>query len=323
MTDLRRSTSAPNFASSNNRNRQAKLRDSDVMGSLWPFVLAAQNQSLTRAATLLKITPSAVSRAITKLENDLGVRLLERSPRRVRLTAEGEPFFRVCEKALESIEAAKQTTVGSSADVQGLLKLSLPVSLGEIVVVPALATLLATFPKLEIETVLTDVNVDLEQGGFDAVLRLGRRLPSALKARELPSVRWVTVAAPKYLHQFGEPKTPSQLEQHNCLRYVLSKGTPQPWHFKSNSRPIAPAVRGSYLSNHPGTLVQLATAGVGVLQAHEYLLTDAIQRGAVKVILNDYEPPSIPLGIVFLASKSKLPRFRAFAAAMVELFKAP
>jgi LysR family transcriptional regulator, regulator for bpeEF and oprC len=314
---------AQNRKSSSGGTDVTQLGRADALAGLWPFVLAAQSRSLTVAARALRITPSAVSKSIGKLEKELGVRLLERSPRNVTLTAEGLPFFHACEAALAAIDVAKQATSVANNSPSGLLRVSIPVALGERVIAPALGELLSTYPSLSIESTFTDSYVDLEREGFDLVVRLGRRPVSALRVHALPKVRWVTVASPAYLSRLGAPKSPSQLSEHNCLRFLLSRGLPQPWLFGQARAGQGLQVTGNYVSNHAATLIQFALAGAGLLQAHEYAVTDHLREGQLVEVLKEYEPPPLSLNILFPQSRMKLARVRVFIDAMDTLFAGP
>lgn len=282
-----------------------------------PFVAAAEEGSLTAAARRLRVTTSAVSEAVSRLEADLGVRLLARSPRQVTLTEEGRQFLRDCQGAASLIEVARTTASHAQQAPRGTLKVSLPLTLGELVVAPALPRLLARYPALAVDANFTDQYVDLERGGFDAVVRIGRPAPSTLIRHRLPPIRMVTVAAPSYVARCGVPLTVAALAQHNCLQFVLPTGARQRWLFSTG----AVATSGTVSSDHPGALVQLALAGVGLLQVHHYAVAAALADGRLVEALSDHLAPALPLGVLFSSARAKAPRVRAFVEAMDELFQ--
>jgi DNA-binding transcriptional LysR family regulator len=295
----------------------------DLFAGILPFVATAEARSFTRAAAALGVTPSAISKAISKLEAELGVRLLQRSARAVTLTHEGTLFYRECRNAVAGVRGARDAVAHTHQAPRGLLRVSLPLALGELVIMPALPRLLARHPGLSVETVLTDRHVDLVAERFDAVVRIGRPRPSELTRHRLPAVRWATVAAPAYLGRHPAPRRPEQLVEHNCLCFILPNGTPQPWQFKGRGgAAVRLAAAGNLASDHPGGLVAATLAGLGMLQAHRYIVAGALKEGRLVEVLADHAAPALPLALFFPASHARSPKVRAFVDAVDELLAA-
>jgi DNA-binding transcriptional LysR family regulator len=292
----------------------------DLFAGIMPFVATAEARSLTGAAQRLGVTPSAVSKAIARLEAELGVRLLNRTARAVTLTEEGTLFYRESRNAVAGVRSAREVVAQRQETPRGTLRVSLPLALGELVIMPALGRLLAQFPGLTIEASLTDRWVDLTAETTDVVVRIGRPVQSGLARRRLPPVRWTTVAAPSYLSRRGTPRRPEDLVEHNCLQFILPRGVPQPWRFQRAAGPPAViGVQGNLASDHPGGLVQAALAGLGLLQVHRYIVAHAVAEGRLVEVLAADAPPGLPMGVFFPNGQARSPKVRAFVDAMVEL----
>jgi LysR family transcriptional regulator, regulator for bpeEF and oprC len=296
----------------------------DLFAGIMPFVATVEGRSLTRAARLLGVTPSAVSRAITKLESDLGVRLLNRTPRTVTLTPEGTIFYRECQSAVGGVRHAHEAVSQALQSPRGVLRVSLPLALGELIVMPALPRLLARHAGLSVEATLTDRYVDLVAENFDAVVRIGEPRSSGLKRHRLPPVRWSTVASPAYLTARGTPRRPQDLTRHNCLHFALPNGTTQPWRFNARRAAVQRiATQGNLASDHPGGLLQATLAGLGLLQAHSYIVSKAVAEGRLVEVLEEFVPPPLPAAVLFPAGRERSPSIRAFVGAMAELLSVP
>lgn len=262
------------------------MNQSDIFSGITAFVRAAQFHSFTRAARSMGITPSAVSKAVARLEAELGTRLFNRSPREVTLTTEGQAFFDRCRELVNSMEDARALVLAPGTEPQGLLRVSAPVTFGAHLLAPALPAFLARYPRLRVELVLTDRVSDLVEERFDVAIRLGEVPDSRLVARPIPSRPYVTTASPGYLQSHGRPKKPGDLKAHNCLGYLLeSTGGIRPWIFehKGQRHTIQPA--GSLSTGHAQVLLALAKAGTGIIHTPPYVVKEAIERGELVRLL--------------------------------------
>ncbi len=272
----------------------------DPFSDISTFVRAAEAGNFTRAARVLRITPSAVSKSVARLEAELGVRLFHRSPRQITLTGDGEAFFDVCRQGMTAIEDARSTLAGEAQPWRGKLRLCVPVSFGQYVVAPALSDWLAVHPGLDIELTLTDRHVDMTAERFDLAVMLGEVPDSRLVARPLPAHRFLTVAAPAYVQQYGVPSTPDDLAGHACLRYVMANsGQFRTWTFSREGRQYSHFPVGRFASDHAAVLLALAEGGRGIFQAPYYVVAPALADGRVVPVLAGYDSIGAPLSVVY------------------------
>src|SRR5215470_16442130 len=185
------------------------------------FVKVAERLSFVRAASDLGITQSGVSNAISRLEDQVGARLLARTTRRVSLTEDGAAFFERCRQALAEIEEAELVLKDVQLRPSGNLRIDMPVSFGRLKVVPLLGALQAQYPDLTLRVTFTDRLIDLVEEGIDISVRIGPLQDSSLIARRLTETEFGVVGAPRYLEKYGRPKQPEDLAKHNCLAFTL------------------------------------------------------------------------------------------------------
>jgi DNA-binding transcriptional LysR family regulator len=293
--------------------------DNDLFVGVVPFVVTAQTLSFKQAAAKLGLTASGVSKAIGRLEAELGMRLLNRSARMVSLTAEGASFLTSCEQAMNEVRGARARAAEQQRAPRGTLVVSLPLILGKRVVLPALKRLLDQYPSLSVRANLTDRFVRLADEDVDVALRIGSSASPGLTLRKLADVRWLTVAAPGYLARHGVPAEPSQLSRHNCLKFMLPRGVAQEWRFAPPAAASVPT-HGTLCADHGEALIDAALRGEGLFQAHDYAVADALARGELVEVLAAYRAPGPSISLVFATGKRTAPKVRAFAEHMVQLF---
>lgn len=291
--------------------------DADLFDGILPLVLTADAKSFGAAGRALGMTTSAVSKAVSKLESNLGVRLLHRTSRSVALTVDGEAFVARARDAVASALAARETLDKERAP-RGTLRVTLPPTLGRTLVMPALPRLLARHPLLRVHVLLTNRLIRLEAENIDVALRIGQQATEGCTRRLLRRLRWATVASPEYLRRAGTPQRPADLAKHNCLRFVTAAGELQPWLFTKDSKL---AVEGSLVSDDGDALVDAAIAGVGVVQAHDAMVAAALEGGRLVEILGDYAVEGPPVYLVATQGRSSLPRVRIFSDFVGELFE--
>jgi LysR family transcriptional regulator, regulator for bpeEF and oprC len=295
----------------------------DPFSGVLPFVTAAEAKSFRSAARKLGLTPSAISKAITRLETRLGARLLQRGPRSVSLTDEGATFLRGCQEALVSVQAAEAQVVQAERAPRGRLRLSLPLLLGKLLILPALKRLCDRYPALSVHASLTDRVLSLADENVDAAVRIGTLADSRLSARKLSEVRWLTVAAPSYLARRGTPRTPDELGAHNCLKFVLPNGTAQEWLFEARgSEAKVVATHGSLTCDHGEGLIEATCAGIGIFQAHDYSVAPLLAAGRLIEVLADYSTPGPPIWLVVAPGARRSAKIRAFAEFMLDTMSA-
>jgi DNA-binding transcriptional LysR family regulator len=252
----------------------------DLFAGVLPFVRTAEERSFGRAAASLGITTAAVSKAVRKLEEDLGVKLLDRSSRSVSLTPEGALFLDRCRQAVAGVLGAREAVAEARTEPQGELAVTLPFILAPFVV-SDLPRLAAQHPRLAFRLHLTDRIARLADESYDVAIRIGELAPSGHVARLLRRTRWVTVAAPSYLRRHPAPERPADLAEHNCLRFVGPGGKPRDWWFAGG----AAAVRGNLLIDHGGHLLDAAIAGMGVCQVLDFMVQEPLRAGALVALL--------------------------------------
>ncbi|HEY5948824.1 MAG TPA: LysR family transcriptional regulator, partial [Kofleriaceae bacterium] len=218
----------------------------DLFAGVLPFVRTAEERSFGRAAASLGITTAAVSKAVRKLEDDLGAKLLDRSSRSVSLTPEGEVFLERCRQAVLGVQGARDAVQGARREPQGELSVTMPFILAPFVV-SGLARLGAQYPRLSFRLHLSDRVARLSDEHYDVAIRMGQLEDSSFVSRLLRKTRWVTVASPSYLARKPAPKTIADLAKHNCLCFVGPNGKPRDWSFVGAERV---AVTGNLLIDH-------------------------------------------------------------------------
>lgn len=275
-----------------------------------PFLRVAEAQSFSAAARELGVTPAAVSKAIAALETELGVRLFERTSRRVSLTAEGATYYERCREALLQVEAARELVTRAQRAPRGEVVISTspilarPLCLG-------IGQLLARYPELIARLRVTDRVVDLVEERVDVAVRLGPVKESQmLVARPLLETRWVTLASPSYLARHGEPAQPADLSRHALLPFITPRGVVAEWFFLeadgiSRVRPAA-----AVDVDHGDRLLDLAEAGVGICQVLDFMLDERLRDGRLVEVLEGRRAPGPPVHAVTLRRRLS-PRVRA------------
>lgn len=266
-----------------------KERGADQFTGIVPFVRAAEARSFTGAAKRLGLTPSAISKAIAKLEGELGVSLLHRTSRSVTLTPEGAGFYERCRQIVSDMEEARESATSAHAEPRGHLRVSLPLAFGRLEIMPLMPGFLASNPELTVDANLTDRAVDLAEEGYDVAVRIGRRSEARLEARRIRRTRMVTAAAPSYLEAHGIPRQPEDLRGHNCIGFLLpSTGTLLDWVFDRDGRPLSLGVRGNLTVNTVDAQIEAAVAGGGVIQTLDFIARRSIEAGTLVPLLADH-----------------------------------
>lgn len=292
----------------------------DPFSDISTFVRAAETGNFTRAARVLRLTPSAVSKSVARLEAELGVKLFHRSPRQITLTGDGEFFYAACRQSMSGVEAARSLLSGDAQPWCGKLRLAVPVSFGQYVVAPALGAWLAAHPGLEVELVLTDRHVDMTAERFDLAVMLGEVPDSRLVARALPPHRFVTVAAPSYLRQQGVPRRPEDLSGHRCLRYVMAgSGRFRAWTYTRQGQHYRHVPLGPLASDHAAVLLALAEAGQGILQAPRYVVSAGLEAGRLVPVLDEHACTGAPLAVVYGHARQASARTRLMVEFLLSL----
>lgn len=275
------------------------------------FVAVVEQGSFSAAGRIVDMSPSAVARAIDRIEARLGVRLLLRSTRALSLTAEGRSYLQAARRILADLDDAEQH-IADQGSPRGRLRVTAALSHGRLRVVPLLGSFSALYPDILVDIALTDTLVDIAAGQADVAVRFGPLPDSTLTARKLGETRRVIVAAPDYLARNGMPATPEDLHRHNCLNFNFRRAEPV-WPFRRDGRDFTLSVRGNIEANNGETLGQLAAEGVGIARVGAFSVSDEIAAGRLVPILEPYNPGDVELiHAVFVGGVNTPARVRVF-----------
>lgn len=245
------------------------------------FVAVMQRGSFAAVARDRQVDPSSVSRAIAALEAELGIRLFQRSTRRLAPTEAGNAYFEQVASLLEALERAGQIAIDISDRPRGTLRVTAPVTFGQIAIVPLLPELAQMYPDLAIELLLTDVQVDLLAERIDVALRLGPLSDSAFVAVQVCPMVSVVCASTDYLEREGWPRSPQDLQAHNCLRFPLAGWVSQ-WQFRDRAGAIsAVPIQGRCTISNALALKQCTLAGMGVSLLPDWVVSEELQAGTL------------------------------------------
>jgi LysR family transcriptional regulator, regulator for bpeEF and oprC len=291
----------------------------DRLSGLLAFVHAAEARSFTRAANRLGISPSGISKAISRLESRHRVRLLQRTARSITLTPEGSAYYERCKRILAELEEAEHVLSDAHKSPRGLLRITLPLSIGRLHLARMLPEFARKYSEVQLEVHVSDRITDLVEEKFDVAIRIGKLSDSRLVARRLASGTLTTCATPAYLKRHGAPKRPEDLLQHNCIQFeVPGTGRTQPWQFQRERRRFSVPVRGNLRLDHAEAMVEAALAGTALIQISSYVTSPAIARRQLHTVLTAYQVDSPPIWAVYPRNFSPTPRLRAFVDFLVK-----
>ncbi len=290
------------------------------LSNIQTFVRVAEVESFARASNVLGLSTSAVSKAVARLEADLGVKLFHRTTRSVSLTPDGVRFYEGCQQLLIEFEALTAEVQGNKAIPQGRLTVSVSPAFGRICLVPLLKRFTQAFPKITLDIAMDDRAVDLAAEGIDIVLRTGQLSDSAnLIASRLVTYPMGICGSPDYIAQYGQPQHPDDLVEHVCLNFRnRDTGRLYPWVFDVEGERKTYSGSGTVVLDNADAVVRSAIAGLGLSQMPLYLAKEAISAGSLIEVLRHYRPPEIPIWICYLDRRFVAPRIRAFVEFMID-----
>ena len=285
-------------------------------GEMEIFARVVQEGGFSAAGRSLDLTPSAVSKAIARLEERLGARLLRRTTRALSLTEEGEAYYQAALNILQAMSDAEHAAAAGA--VRGRLRVSASLPFGAMFVAPAVPGFLARHPDVIVDFSATDDIVDLLAQRTDVAIRVGDLTDSTLIARKLGQSRRVVCAAPAYLERHGAPQTPGDLQGHNCLRFNFRRSRTG-WPFRQDGRVLEQPVSGNLLVNNGETMRQMALAGVGVARLGLFHVAADIATGALTPLLEAYNPDDLEtINAVYVGGGHVPYRVRAFIDHLVD-----
>ena len=285
----------------------------DNLNGIAAFVRAAETCSFVAAGRLLGVSASAVGKSVARLEEKLGVRLLNRSTRRISLSNEGALFYERCQRILADLGDAEAELSHLAEAPRGKLRVSLPV-IGYRFILPLLAEFTQRYPEIELDLDFNDRLIDVVAEGIDVAVRSGVLSDSRLMARELGPFAFSIVSAPAYFARHGVPAMPRDLEQHGCVRYKFpSTGKLQEWQlFRTPGQEGELRLRTVLTCNNIEALIGAATQGVGLAYLPDFLVKDAIARGELQAVLGEYLRHASKFWILWPSSRHLSPKLRVF-----------
>ena len=292
----------------------------DKLQALQTFVAIVERGSLTAAAEALDSSLPAVVRTLAALESQLGVRLLNRTTRRLSLTEVGRQYLERARLILAELDEADRSLGASQTEPSGTLRVTAPVLFGQYHVAPVVTRFVQRHPKMHIELVLLDRVVNLVEEGLDVGVRIGPLQDSTVIARGVGRIRHVVVASPALLRRVGTPKHPRELARLPCLRFSATEGGP--WAFREAGRAFAVGVpQGPLDCNLAAPLLEACAAGLGFVRCLSYQASSLLAAKQLRIVLSDYEIESWPVSLTYPSARLLPFRTRLFIEAMAEELK--
>jgi DNA-binding transcriptional LysR family regulator len=277
------------------------------------FVQVASQQSFSRAAKILGVSNSHVSKQVANLERHLDAQLLTRTTRKVSLTEMGHAFFIRCQDIVNTLDEAEQAVIDLQEKPRGRLRVSLAGAFGEEFIAPAAVSFMRDNPGLHIELSFDNKLVDLVADGYDIAIRAGMLEDSSLIARRVCNRKLLTCASQYYIDRYGRPETVDSLINHHCLI-----GTLDTWRFREGQRHFDMRVRGNWRSNNGRALAHAAVGGLGIAQLPDFYVREALERGALVTLLEDFNPTDTGVWAVYPHNRHLSAKVRMFISHLVE-----
>ena len=293
----------------------------DRFTSMEVFARVAEVKGFSEAARRLGQSKSSVSKHVSALENHLGVRLLNRTTRRLSLTEAGVAYYDWCRRIAADMETAEESVTRLHTEPRGHLKVNAPMSFGRLHLAPMIPGFLERYPHVTVEMAMDDRLIDLIEEGFDLAVRITNLADSSLIARRMATSRSVTCASPAYLEKHGVPKTPADLADHNCLIYSYNPAGDR-WRFSDQDGDHTVRVSGNLWANSGDALQAAALAGLGMLSSPDFIVGDDLRAGRLKPVLEEFQRPELPIYAVYPHQRHVTAKLRIFIDYMTKNFAA-
>lgn len=295
----------------------------DRLESLRVFCQVVELNSFSRAAEQLEMSNATITNHIAALERHFGVRLLNRTTRKISLTDDGHSCYQRAQRLLGDMTELEDGLQGRRVTPQGILRVDVPTVIARIYLAPALARFSALYPDLSIRLNVGDRMVDMVEGRGDVWIRIGELKDSSMVARRIYQTRNLCCAAPEFLAQHGTPRTPQELSNFRCLAFIHpSSGQNVPWTFSKGKQEFSWAPPGNIAINHAETLIHAAASGAGIVQLLTLSLNPQIRAGLLQPVLADWATPGPPVSVVYHQSHQLSAKVRVFVDFVTELFAA-
>lgn len=276
------------------------------------FIQVVEQGSFTKAADVLQIHRPTVSKAIQQIENDLGVKLIHRTTRKLSVTAEGDEFYHHARHVLAEVNDM-MASFSPTLPPRGRLRLDVPLALAHAILIPNLRDFRALYPGIEIVLVSSDKKTDLITEGVDCLIRLGAVQDSSFVSRRLGDIRMVTCAAPSYLREHGRPETLADLDQHQAVNFFSDHSREvMEWKFIEDGSVVSLRPASSMLVDNSDILLSCGLAGLGIIQATFDALAPHLSSGALEEVLTQYPSVSKPVSVMYPDRRYLSPKVRVF-----------
>jgi DNA-binding transcriptional LysR family regulator len=293
----------------------------DRLSAMAAFVAVVDEAGFSAAARRLGQSPPAVTRAVAELESRMGVRLLARTTRSVRLTEAGARYAADCRRILADVADSEASTIGAHSQPRGHLVITAPVLFGRMYVMPIVAEYLERYPETDVSCWYVDRVVNLIEEGIDVAVRIGDLADSSLQAIGVGRVDRVVCASRRYLKRSGVPRNPRELGEHR----IVSAGAVTPmheWSFMADGRPLRVRIRPRLSTTSNDSAIVAALGGFGITRVLSYQIAEYIEAGKLERILQQYEPPPLPIHVVHREGRHAAQKARAFVDLAVERLRA-
>jgi DNA-binding transcriptional LysR family regulator len=280
----------------------------EAMSTLLAVVEAG---SLSAASRKLRVPLTSVSRRIAELEAHLKTQLLNRTSRRVTLTDAAESYIQACRRILDELDEAERVASGEYRAPQGELSVTASLVLGRVHVVPVAAAFLKAYPDILLRLRLSDRVVSLQEEHVDLGIRTGPLPDSGIVARRIGSVRRILCASPDYLLSRGRPETPQDITAHDCVTFTGFTHA-ESWEFQTGGSPVSVPIRSRLQVDAAEAVVEAALAGAGIARLFSFHVAQAVKDGRLSLLLEEFEPPPLPVNIVYLGGGLLPLKVRAF-----------
>ncbi len=294
----------------------------DKLQAMEVFVRVVETGGITRAADSLHMPKATAATLIQKLEAALGVKLLNRTTRRVSVTPDGAAYYERCVSILAQVRETEELLGKQQSTPRGRVRVDVPTLMARSVFVPALPQFFARYPQIELALASNERRADLIEEGIDCAVWSGEIEESNLVARRVGFLYFATCAAPSYIAAHGQPRHPDDLAQHRCINHFSPRsGKMAEWVFSKNGTRVQTSLRGNLALEDENSYVAAAEAGLGIAQIPAFVLKDAMERGTLELVLGDWFPDPSPLYVVYPQNRHLSNKVRVFVDWVAELLR--
>ena len=279
------------------------------------FIRVVETGSFTAAADTLNVQKSTISRRIAQLEDSLGVRLIQRTTRKLKLTSEGRELFDRSHELIEQLELVRDEVAADSSELRGRLRMTMPTELGIMMMSDVVASFIHNHPQLAVDVELSTRTVDLVEEGMDLALRIGPLPDSSMIARKVARLERHLYASPEYLQRYGEPKTPDELSQHQCITLVKPFDT---WRFLDWHGGEPASYGGQLRTNSISFAREMAVQGVGIARMPDVFANPMVDEGRLVRVMEAFPMSPTEINAIYTSRRNLTPRVRAFIDHMME-----